>query len=152
MAMLLLTALVMIAITIVIHGVGTTQWLQYLSRRRLLDGVTLTPRRRLAVIVQSATVMVCLHLVEIFFWALAYLLVVPGELDTLESAVYFSAVTFTTLGYGDITLSSSWRLLSSFEAINGIVLVGWTTAFLFAVLQRTWMLQDRSNTGIENNE
>jgi hypothetical protein len=55
-------------------------------------------------------------------------------------------VTFTTLGYGDITLNSEWRVLSGFEAINGILLVGWTTAFLYAVIRRTWGSSDRDST------
>ena len=54
----------------------------------------------------------------------------------MQSALYFSTVTFTTLGYGDITLQERWKLLSSFEAVNGIVLFGVSTAFVFAVLKR----------------
>lgn len=145
--MLLLTALAMITITIVIHGIGTTQWLAHLSRRFAWTSRTMSGGTRLAVITQSAIVMVCLHLIEILLWAFAYMLVAASELESFEAAVYFSAVTFTTLGYGDITLSSDWRLLSGFEAINGIVLVGWTTAFLFAVLQRSWMSPDMSSKG-----
>ena len=60
------------------------------------------------------------------------------QLDTFEQAVYFSMVTFTTLGYGDIRLGPDLRLLSGIEALNGILLVGWTTALLFAVLQHSW--------------
>ncbi len=152
MALLLITALAMIAITIVVHGVGTTQWLRRMTNRQRLDLQPMTPRNRLGVIIQSAIVMVCLHLIEILLWALAYVLVAGGELASFEAAVYFSAVTFTTLGYGDITLSSDWRLLSGFEAINGIVLVGWTTAFLFAVLQRTWAVADLSDAGVDTDE
>ena len=55
-----------------------------------------------------------------------------------EAAIYFSFVTFTTLGYGDLTLSDGWRLLSGIEALNGILLDGWSTAVLFAVVQRIW--------------
>jgi hypothetical protein len=68
------------------------------------------------------------------------MLVLPGDqLNTLEKATYFSIVTFTTLGYGDISLSEhEWRLLSGIEALTGILLVGWTTAFLFTILQRSW--------------
>ena len=62
--------------------------------------------------------------------------------DTNASAVgnclYFSVVTFTTLGYGDISLSADYRLLSGIEALNGIILVGWTTAMIFSVVQRIW--------------
>lgn len=50
--------------------------------------------------------------------------------------MYFSMVTFTTLGYGDITLGGDWRLLASFEAANGIIMFGWTTALIVAYLQR----------------
>lgn len=120
------------------HGIGTTQWLQFLARSQSDSQGLLLPGRRLLILVLSATLMISLHLLEIMLWALVYRLVAPDELVSLESAAYFSAVTFTTLGYGDITLSSQWRLLSGFEAIDGIVLIGWTTAFLFAVLQRSW--------------
>ena len=60
------------------------------------------------------------------------------DLETFETAVYFSFVTFTTLGYGDITLSESGRVLSGIQALNGILLVGWSTAVLFAVVQKLW--------------
>jgi hypothetical protein len=59
-----------------------------------------------------------------------------GAFSALEPALYFSTVTFATLGYGDITLNESWRLLASFEAANGIIMFGWTTALIFAVVQR----------------
>jgi len=147
MLILVVTAFVLIALTIIIHGVGTTLWLNYLLRRHTEDGHYFRPKKSLPVIISTAIVLITLHLVEILVWALAYLLVLPqGELPTLESALYFSAVTFTTLGYGDITLSSDWRLLSGFEAIDGILLIGWTTAFLFAVLQKTWSIPgDKKN-------
>ena len=56
---------------------------------------------------------------------------------TFEEAVYFSFVTFTTVGFGDVVLTPGVRLLSGIEALNGIILVGWSTALLFAVVQRT---------------
>lgn len=62
----------------------------------------------------TAIVLLMLHVTEILLWALAYLFLVPGDqMATLESAVYFSFVTYTTLGYGDITLGEyEWRILS----------------------------------------
>jgi voltage-gated potassium channel len=135
----LVTAFSLIAITIIIHGVGTTSWLRYLQTRHLAPDGRFRDDRPLRIVISTAIVLITLHFIEIMVWALAYVLVLPGdELATMESALYFSAVTFTTLGYGDITLSSDWRLLSGFEAIDGILLIGWTTAFLFAILQRTW--------------
>lgn len=54
--------------------------------------------------------------------------------------MYFSAVTFATIGYGDVTLSSEWRLASAVEGLNGILLCGWTTtAFLFKVSELLWV-------------
>ena len=75
-------------------------------------------------------------------------------MQDFETALYFSFVTFTTLGYGDITLSEGWRLLSGIEALNGLLLVGWTTALLFAIVQRGWQgleFTSRSVTATDTN-
>ena len=139
MLILIFTAFVLISVTIVIHGFGTISWLRYLLARKTMADGRIRPAKVLSAIISTAIVLITLHIIEIFIWALAYLLVLPdGELQSLESAFYFSAVTFTTLGYGDITLGSDWRILSGLQAIDGILLIGWTTAFLFAVLQRAW--------------
>ena len=70
-------------------------------------------------------------LVESAIWAATYVAV--GAITGFEPALYFSMVTFTTLGYGDIVLHDGWRLLASFQAVNGIVMVAWTTALVVAV-------------------
>ena len=98
-------------------------------------------RDLLMIWVLSALVLLLLHFVEIVMWAVTYLLL-PGltELVSLEQALYFSFVTFTTLGYGDITLGQAWRVLSGVEATTGILLFGWSTAMLFLVVQRSWSM------------
>lgn len=63
-------------------------------------------------------------------WIWASVLLLVDALQTLESALYFSVVTFTTLGYGDITLPQEWRLLASLTAVNGLIIFGLNTAFL----------------------
>lgn len=73
--------------------------------------------------------------IHIWLWAFTYAILDVKEFKTLEDAVYFSVVTFTTLGYGDIVLKDEWRVLSGIEAANGIVLLGWSTAFLFEIMQ-----------------
>lgn len=128
----------LIAITVVVHGIGTTTWVRYLTRtythESFKDG-----RLATLALVSTALIAFALHALEIVIWAIAYLMLDPiNELASFEEAVYFSFVTFTTLGYGDITLSEGWRLLSGIEALNGILLVGWTTAMLFAVVQNVW--------------
>ncbi len=74
------------------------------------------------------------HLVQIALWAVAFLLV--GELSTFEKAFYFSAVSYTSLGYGDVVLSERWRLLGPLEAINGLLLFGVSTGVMFAIMSR----------------
>ncbi len=73
----------------------------------------------------------------------AILYVVLGVLSGMEPALYFSTVTFTTLGYGDVVLDPRWRLLASFEAANGIIMFGWTTAIVIAAVQRVYASAQR---------
>ena len=79
-----------------------------------------------------------LHHVEAACWAIVYV-----GLDVLpdwDTAVYFSIVTMTSVGYGDVTLSGDWRLLAALQAMNGMLLFGLSTAFLFAILQHCCVL------------
>ncbi len=62
-----------------------------------------------------------------------------GALPNFQDAIYFSLVTFTTLGYGDIVLAERWRVLAAFEAANGIIMFGWTTAIIVAAVQRIFL-------------
>lgn len=128
----------LIAITVVIHAVGTTAWIRYLTRKYSSDSLWVG-RWPVLVLVNTALIAFALHTLEIILWAGVYQTLMPvNELASFEEAVYFSFVTFTTLGYGDITLSEGWRLLSGIEALNGILLVGWTTAMIFSVVQHIW--------------
>jgi len=90
--------------------------------------------RRVTLVATLVLIMFIAAILESGIWAATYLLV--GAISAFEPALYFSTVTFTTLGYGDVTLDESWRLLASFEAANGIIMFGWTTALIFAFIQR----------------
>lgn len=68
--------------------------------------------------------------VEIWLWAACYWLL--GLLPDFATALYFSTVTFSTIGYGDIVPTPSWRMLAALEGINGFLLIGWSTAYLIA--------------------
>jgi len=128
-----------VAITVILHALGTIGWIHHLALRYPEGEGLAKIRNALSAILSTVVVAITLHTLQICIWAVAYIMLVPtGDLQTLEEAIYFSFVTFTTLGYGDITLSEHWRLLSGIEALNGILLIGWTTALLFAVVQRTW--------------
>jgi voltage-gated potassium channel Kch len=87
-----------------------------------------------------------LHTIEI--WPYAALYRSLGELQNFEEALYFSTVTFVSLGYGDVVLSPRWRLLSAVEAANGVILIAWSTAFLVSVtrqlrlIEHDWLQED----------
>jgi len=75
--------------------------------------------------------------IQASLWALVYLF--SEEITALpdaQSAFYFSMVTYTSLGYGDLVLTGDWRILSAFEAANGLIIFGWTTALIFYYIQR----------------
>ena len=136
MIMSVVTGVALVGLTVAIHAVGTTYWLRF-TVRWLGSATELRARTALTTLVSTAIVLLLLHVIEVVLWALTYLALPQiASLKTFEEAVYFSLVTFTTLGYGDITLQGGWRLLSGIEAMNGIVLFGWTTATLFSVVQR----------------
>ena len=74
------------------------------------------------------------HLIEITVWASFFLW--KQAMPDLSSALYFSAVTYTTTGYGDLVLPAEWRLVGAVEALTGILMCGWSTGFFFAVVER----------------
>jgi Ion channel len=126
----------MIVITTVIQGLFSVFGIE-----RLRGRLAKHPSRNLVhSTLQVAAFVLWLFLAtitEVWVWAALYL--VLGAVGTLEQAVYFSTVTFTTLGFGDITLDENWRLLSSFEAANGLLMFGWSTALVFVAVK--WVYQ-----------
>ena len=129
----------LVAITIFIQAAITTSWLRFLGRHQLVRMHSKSWWASTRLLISTGVVLLAMHILQILVWATTYRWLVPDdELQTYEKAVYFSFVTFTTLGFGDITLSEAYRMLSGIQAMNGILLVGWSTAILFAIVQRIW--------------
>ena len=125
----------MIILTTVIQG-GFTLVGAEMLRRRVSQKVA---RSNLLTTLMLSCFVLWLFLatvLEVWAWAVLYLLI--GAAESVEEAAYFSTTTFTTLGYGDITLDEQWRLLSSFEGANGLLMFGWSTALIFAAVQRVY--------------
>ena len=80
---------------------------------------------------------------EALVWAGMYLAL--NAMEGFEKALYFSMVTYSTLGYGDVVLHDRWRLLSAFESANGIIMFGWTTAIVIAAVQRVYSFGDKKD-------
>ena len=128
--------LVVIGITIIIQGYGTKFWIHYLRNNYVNKPLSGFDHRTVRLLVCTALFLLSLNFLEAIIWGFTYY-ILPGitEFETLEKAIYFSLVTFTNLGYEEITISSTNRILSGFEAMNGVLLLGWTTAMMFSVLQ-----------------
>jgi hypothetical protein len=75
-----------------------------------------------------------LHTVEIWIWAVVFFWI--HAVGPFEDALYLSTVGFSTVGYGDIRVAQEWRLLTALEAINGFILIGWSTAYLVSASTR----------------
>lgn len=128
----------MIALTVTIHAVATDRLLFILER---LGPIVFGAFRRLwkiPMLIITVLGIFLAHIVEIWIWAALYYNFERDILKTFEDALYFSTVVFTTVGFGDIVLSADWRLLSSFEAANGFILFGWSTAFIFEILSKLY--------------
>jgi hypothetical protein len=82
----------------------------------------------------SMLAMLAGNFVQITLWGILFLLL--GELDELYEAIYHSAVNFASLGYGDFVMSKNRKLLGPLEAVNGVVMLGMTSAALMVILQQ----------------
>lgn len=92
----------------------------------------------IAVMTASASVLMAAHIAEVMVWSLGYAMVDVAPAGT--DLVYFAFVNYTTLGYGDITPLQRWHLLGPMTAMNGVPLFGWSTAVIFSILQKTWLI------------
>ena len=119
-------------VCVTIHAAGLA-WALRRLRRSTLSAARFW--RSTSLFIGVAAWMVLLHLLEISVWAGSY--VWSGAIADLQSALYFSAVTYTTTGYGDIVLPKEWRLEGGVEALTGILMCGWSTGFFFAIVNRS---------------
>jgi len=123
------------ALCVIVHAAGVTWAIKRL--RQIPPPAAFWPGTWL--FIRLAIWMVLLHLVEITAWAILYL--VNGAMPDTASALYFSAVTYTTTGYGDLVLPLEWRLHGGIEALTGILMCGWSTGFFFAIVNRLYVRQ-----------
>ena len=93
---------------------------------------------KMSVLLLTSLGIICIHSIEIWLWAFLYLYLDISAVKDLETAVYFSTTSFSTVGYGDIVLSPDDRLLGAMQATSGMLLFGWSTAFIFEVLSVTY--------------
>jgi Ion channel len=123
-----------IVCTIMIHALALGGTVILVRRERKLGRTGTSFWIDVAIVAVAISFALAAHLVEIALWAVLF--VICGEFPELGAAFNHSAVNYTTLGYGDVIMTPSWRLLGPLEAANGMLMFGVSTAMIFAVIQR----------------
>jgi hypothetical protein len=133
------TGLGMMVLTVIVHALFMVAGVRAAEWRRFRFGPTGKMIGK-AFLLSLLTVWIFLAIaLEVVLWALLYLFNPKiTALPDLETAFYFSMVTFTTLGYGDVVLTGQWRTLASIQAANGVIIFGWTTALIFYFIQKIY--------------
>jgi hypothetical protein len=139
---------VLVAVTVAIHASGLTiLWLglQRWHARSAVRFWSIAP-----LLVGMAGCMIALHLAEILLWSFFYLR--WGCLPDAESAFYYSGVTYTSIGYGDLVLAKPWRALAPIEGLIGILMCGLSSGVFFAFLVQTYQLRHGRASGRSTKE
>jgi hypothetical protein len=123
----------MISLTVVIHTfglMGVTHVMSWVTDRIRMHG----HRSRMLAMNTVVIGVFAVLTAEVWLWAASFTLI--GVVDDFETALYFSTITFSTVGYGDVVPHPEWRMLAALEGVNGFLLIGWSTAYLIAAGMR----------------
>jgi voltage-gated potassium channel Kch len=138
-------ALVIVAVCLIVHITGILLMAEWLLQRREYLEQNARRHHFAVLIVMLFAGIVILHVAQTSLWAAFYY--AQGLFSDFETSLYFSMVSFTTIGYGDVLLPRNWRLLGVIEGFSGVVLCGVSTGFIFAVINAMFQarLRQRSN-------
>ena len=133
----------LMALCVMVHAIGVMGAIRWFERSPALSDPRFWGPTWL--LIRVASWLVLLHLIEISLWSLLYAW--GGAIPDMYHALYFSSVTYTTVGYGDVVLPEGWRLIGGVEALTGILMCGWSTGFFFAILSRIYRAQQAQASG-----
>ena len=120
-----------------IHLVGLAFIIRVIrSERPLFSRLRFSP---LTVLLGASIGVFAIHSIEIWLYAALYLAL--GALGHFEEALYFSTVTYASIGYGDVLMPHAWRILGAIEGATGVIMLGWSTAFLVSLLAQSRLLR-----------
>ena len=135
----LILALVLTCVTVLIHAVGSVYIVIPAAGLRLQGVDSANKPRPIWTLIRLVSGLLLLHLFEMIVWAVAF--VVVGMLPDFETALYFSLKSYTTVGYGDVLPLPAWRLVGPLEAAVGVLMLGLSTGFIVAAVQKIFAEQ-----------
>jgi ion channel len=147
MFLIFLSACVLAFLTMAVHATGIAVLMRGFMKSYLLQPKGVFPVSRL--LLRMIWWLILLHLAEISIWGAFYLW--RGCMPNAESAFYFSGITYTTLGYGDLVLARPWRLLAPIEGLMGVLMCGLSTGYFFVILNRVHQSQPGKATTISTD-
>ena len=137
MVLELAVSTLMVLFTVILHGAGLLGLGRLLEmRERSKEHARVSPVSiEGALVAVTATVgLLVLHGIEIWLYAVLYRGI--GAIETLRDAVYFSTITYASIGFSDAVVTPEWKLLGAIEGINGALLLGWSIAFFVTLMTR----------------
>jgi Ion channel len=120
--------------TIFIHALALLATVNFVRREKKLGRMGTSFWTDVAIVGLAILLTLMAHLIEIALWAVLFM--ICGEFSEFGTAYYHSGVNYTTLGYGDLIMSPSWRLLGPLEAANGMLMFGVSTGMILVLIQR----------------
>ncbi len=131
---LVLILFVLVAICVAIHGAGTVIGLRWISKDSTLRPCHSSLLMTFWVLTRVVFGLLILHLLQILAWAVCY------ELDScfpdFATSFYYSATSYSTVGYGDVIPPGNWRVFGAIEAVTGVLMFGWSAGILFSIVNR----------------
>jgi len=143
----ILIAFILVSINVSIHATGMVELFKWLTRKQPEVEKKFSTVKNIFFFIEIFAIILSLHLAEICVWAGFY--AIWAGLQDFESALYFSIVTYVTIGYGDVVLPVGWRLLGAIEGMTGILTFGWSTGVIFAVASRLMSTRIGQNSAVK---
>lgn len=141
MASILMLAFGLVAATVLIHTTFLAVSMRWLSGRNTEPALDFNFWPLTWLFVRLVWILLISHTLQITIWACFYYW--GGALPDFESAVYFSGITYTTIGYGDVLVMPPWRIIATVEGLTGIVMCSLSAAFFFSVLTHLFLSRQR---------
>ena len=143
-------ATIMVLLTVGIHGVGllgVARVLGALDKRRGQYRINPVSWEGATLAGVVAMALLTLHGLEI--WLYAFVFMMLDAIGSLRDAVYFSTISYGSIGYGDASITPDWKLLGAIEGVNGAILLGWSIAFFVTVMGRLLPPAQRSHDSFD---